>query len=69
MYSQQSMYSIQNYFKETTIKILGDYLQVEDSNSIRFFPIGGVTLNSILGMISGSVRFVNPNGESVTINI
>jgi hypothetical protein len=63
------MYSTQNYFKETTIKILDDYLQVEDSNSMRFFPIGEVTLNSILGMISGSVRFVNPNGESVTINI
>ena len=69
MYSQQSMYSTQNYSKETTIKILDGYLQVEDSNSMRFFPIGKVSLNSILGMISGSVRFVNPNGESVTINI
>ena len=69
MYSQQSMYFQLKDYKETTIKILDGYIQVEDGNSMRFFPIGKITLNSILGMISGPVRFVNPNGESVTINL
>lgn len=57
------------YNKETIVEITTNgYISVSEGNTKSFFPIK-YGISNILSMVSGVVKFVNPNREFYTITL